>query len=135
MLEWTKTLSDRFDAEVLGIHVIGSAVLGHVLSMSQVTEGKSLAQPEIDRVFSDERDTWRRQLIDAGVVSDRIRTETAFGNVAEEILACAEREQADFIIMGSHASTLCRALLGSSASAVLRETEVPVLIVVAPKDE
>ncbi len=135
VVEWTRTLSDRFGANVFGIHVIGSAVLGHVLSMSEVTQGKSLTQPEIDRVFSDESDGWRKQLLDAGIPSERVRTEIAFGDVAQEVLATAGREGADLIVMGSHASTVRRALLGSAASAVLREAEVPVLVVVAPDDE
>lgn len=45
------------------------------------------------------------------------------------------RQGADLIVMGSHASAVRRALLGSAASAVLREAEVPVLVVVAPDDE
>lgn len=135
VVEWTRKLSERFRATVFGIHVIGAAVLGHVLSMSEVTEGKSLTQPEIDSMFSDERDGWRKQLLDAGIPTERLRTEIAFGDVAQEVLAMAGREGADLIVMGSHASAVRRALLGSSASAVLREAEVPVLVVLAPDDD
>jgi nucleotide-binding universal stress UspA family protein len=135
VVEWTSRLSEHFSANVFGVHVIASAVLGHVLSMSEVTQGKSLTEPEIESVFSEENDRWRKQLLDAGIPRELVKTEIAFGDVGQEVLAVAGREGADIIVMGSHASAVRRALLGSSASAVLREAEIPVLVVVAPDDE
>ena len=132
VLEWTKKLSSQFGASVLGVHVIASAVLGHVLSMAEVTEHKSFTETEIDRVFSNDKDGWRKQLLDAGIPAELITTEIAFGEVAQEVLAIAERERADIIVMGSHAGPIRSALLGSSASAVLRDAGVPVLVVLAP---
>jgi nucleotide-binding universal stress UspA family protein len=134
ILEWTKRLSEQFSASVFGVHVIASAVLGHVLSMAEVTEHKSLAKADIDEVFSNDRKGWQQQLIDAGIPAERLNTEIAFGDVAQEVLAIADRERADIIVMGSHAGRVRRALLGSSASAVLRDAEVPVLVVLAPDE-
>lgn len=134
VLEWTKRLSDQFGADVLGVHVIAAAVLGHVLSMAEVTEHKSLDAAGIDQVFSDDKDGWRKQLLDVGVPAKRVNTEIAFGEVAQEVLAIAERESADLIVMGSHAGPVRRALLGSSASEVLRDAGVPVLVVLAPDE-
>ena len=135
VLEWTRKLSDQFGASVFGVHVIASAVLGHVLSMAEVTEHRSLNEAEIDQVFNDDRNGWRKQLLDAGIPAEHLNTEIAFGEVDQEVLAIAEREKADLIVMGSHAGRVRRALLGSSASAVLRDAGVPVFVVVAPEEQ
>ena len=46
----------------------------------------------------------------------------------------AGRHRADMLVMGSHAGPSRRLLLGSAASAVLREAGIPVLIVVEPEE-
>jgi nucleotide-binding universal stress UspA family protein len=136
VLEWTRRLSDRFDAKVHVVHVIGSAVLSHVLSMAAVTQGKEImTEAEIDRVFTDERDGWARRLVETGVPAERVDAEVTFGDVSQEVLAAASREHAQLIIMGTHAGPIRRALLGSAASGVLRNATIPVLIVREPEDE
>lgn len=53
-----------------------------------------------------------------------------FGKAAEEIAAASEREHLDLIIMATHGRTgVRRALMGSVAEGVLREADVPVLMV------
>ncbi|MGI9429190.1 MAG: universal stress protein [Bythopirellula sp.] len=55
------------------------------------------------------------------------------GNPAEEILAFAEQENVDMIVIGSHGRTgLSRLLLGSIAEAVVRGSKCPVLTVKQP---
>jgi universal stress protein A len=52
----------------------------------------------------------------------------AFGEVAPTILAVAEEEKVDMILMGTHGrSGVIRAWMGSVAEAVLREATVPVM--------
>jgi hypothetical protein len=52
------------------------------------------------------------------------------GNPAHEILAFAEREKVDLIVMGTHGRTAAaRLLMGSVAEAVLRRANCPVLTV------
>lgn len=135
VVDWVKTLSDRFDPEIVAVHVVGSAVLSHVLSMSAVVQGNdSMSKLEIDRVFGAERDEWTRTLVEAGVPAARIRSEVVFGEVSQEVRDAVTRHGADMIVMGSHAGAIRRAFLGSAASAVLREAEVPVLVVVEPEE-
>jgi len=135
VVEWVKRLSDRFDPEIVVVHVIGPAVLSHVLSMSAVAQGKaSMTKPEINRVFGDERDHWTTTLVSAGVSAARIRSEVVFGEVPQEVRDAVSRHSADMIVMGSHAGAIRRALLGSAAGAVLRDAEVPVLVVVEPEE-
>ena len=55
------------------------------------------------------------------------------GNPAEEILAFADSENVDMIVIGSHGRTgLSRLLLGSIAEAVVRGAKCPVLTVKQP---
>lgn len=130
---WAARIARRFDAEVIALHVIGSAVLSHVLFMSSVPQGKSdLTQAEIDSVFSEETSEWKKKLVDAGVPAERVKSQVVFGEVSQEVLAAADMYGASMIVMGSHAGPVRRALLGSAASAVLRKAEIPVLVVVEP---
>lgn len=65
-------------------------------------------------------------LIERGV---RVSTEVRDGNPAEEIVAVARTVGADMIAMTTHGRTgLGRLLFGSVAQAVLRQAEIPVLL-------
>ena len=56
------------------------------------------------------------------------------GTPAAEILALAEREKAELIVMGSHGrGGLARIILGSVAEIVVRRAKCPVLIVKDPR--
>lgn len=56
--------------------------------------------------------------------------ETVGGRVADVIVREAKKWKADLIVMGTHGRRgLGRMVLGSDAEAVLRETQVPVLLV------
>lgn len=64
-----------------------------------------------------------------------VLTETAAvrGHPAEEVVAFAERNKVDLIVMGTHGHTgLARLLMGSVAEHVLRHAPCPVLTVRAP---
>ncbi len=59
----------------------------------------------------------------------RVRTEARHGEPVTEILACAREVGADLIAMTTHGRTgLGRLLFGSVAEAVLRQAEIPVLL-------
>jgi nucleotide-binding universal stress UspA family protein len=134
VIEWARRIHETSKAEVVIIHVVGSAVLSHVLSMSAVTNDAPPSATEIDGIFSEDRDRWAREFVDAGMPADCITSEVVFGEVSGGVLAAAERHQADMIVMGSHAGPLRRILLGSAASAVLREADIPVLVAVEPEN-
>jgi universal stress protein A len=56
------------------------------------------------------------------------------GTPANEIVALAEQEKADLIVMGSHGrGGLARLILGSVAEVVVRKASCPVLIVKHPQ--
>jgi nucleotide-binding universal stress UspA family protein len=59
----------------------------------------------------------------------RVKTEVRRGEAAEEILKAARESKADVIAMTTHGRTgLGRLLFGSVAETVLRESELPVLL-------
>ncbi|MBE7447573.1 MAG: universal stress protein [Kofleriaceae bacterium] len=62
-----------------------------------------------------------------------VSTVATTGNTAGEIAACAERERAELIVMGTHGRTgLAHVVLGSVTERVVRHSVVPVLTVRVP---
>lgn len=63
-------------------------------------------------------------------VGVEVRSEVVVGYAAEEVIALAEREKADLIIMGTHGRTgIDRILFGSVAEKIVKTSPVPVLTV------
>jgi nucleotide-binding universal stress UspA family protein len=133
IIEWVRRLQESSNAEVVGIHVVGSAVLSHVLTMSAIKHGEPLTAEKIDEVFAEDRDRWQHELVSAGIPREKVRAEVVFGEVSDAVVAAVRQWQADMVVMGSHAGPVRRLLLGSSASSVLRQADFPVLIAVEPE--
>ena len=135
LIERVRDIQWRSGADIIAVHVIGSAVLSHVLSMSNVTTGDPPDADGIEQIFAEERDHWKDELAAAGIPRARIASKVVFGEVSDAVIAEINEHRADMIIMGSHAGPVRRLLLGSAATAVLRQAEVPVLVVVEPDHE
>jgi Universal stress protein UspA and related nucleotide-binding proteins len=135
IIEWTRRLYEVSRSEIFVVHVIGSGVLSHVLTMSAIKTGKELTDAEIDMVFSEDKERWKKELVSSGIPESRIKVEVVFGEVSDAIMNAVKEHQAEMVVMGSHAGPLRRLLLGSAASAVLRQAEIPVVIVIEPKPE
>lgn len=135
VIEWVRRIQAASGADVVAVHVVGSAVLSHVLTMSSIRTGDTPTADELGELFTEDRDRWSRELIAAGVPREKVSAEVVFGEVSDSVLVSSREHDADLIIMGSHAGPIRRWLLGSAASAVLRHAEVPVLVVVEPDQE
>lgn len=135
IIDWTKRLYDLTRADIIAIHVIGSAVLSHVLTMSAIKSGKDLTPEEIDGIFGEDRDRWKKALVKAGIPAAQVSAEVVFGEVSEAVVGAVRQHHAEMVVIGSHAGPVRRPLLGSAASAVLRQADVPVLVVVEPEAE
>ncbi|ACD89176.1 MAG: universal stress protein [Chlorobium limicola] len=62
------------------------------------------------------------------------RFSVGYGDPATEILACAERLNADLLVLGSHGSTaFTRLLMGNTAETVMRRACCPVVIYKSPE--
>jgi len=60
---------------------------------------------------------------------DRIEIVTRRGRVRDEVIGEAKKRGADVIVIGSHQPTITTRLLGSNASAIIRDSPISVLVV------
>ena len=71
----------------------------------------------------------RQWCADLGIGDDQVEIVTRRGRVRDEVLAEAEHQGADLIVIGSHQPSLSSKLLGSNASAIVHQSPVSVLVV------
>lgn len=93
--------------------------------------GINLAQEKLMELQEEKQDEISEEATSV-IESDDIdvRTETAIGDPAREIVEFAEENDVDHILVGSHGrSGVSRVLLGSVAEKVVRRAPVPVTIV------
>ncbi|MEE9124919.1 MAG: universal stress protein [candidate division NC10 bacterium] len=119
------TLADVFAAEVVLLHVVRPAYLAgaadHLVPPASGWMERYLAplESELER---------RRQAVEA--LGLRARRKVVVGVPADVIVAEAEAEQADLVVVGTQGRTgLSHLLLGSVAEAVIRKAPCPVLAV------
>jgi nucleotide-binding universal stress UspA family protein len=131
VLQWAQFLGERYDAQLTVLHAVSSAVLGGLLSAGAVASGVVVpASEEVLVGVKQDSQGWIDEVIaTAGLDQKRVRGEVTFGDPAHELLSAAERLGSDLIVMGSHASGVRSALLGSVAREVLRGASCPVLVV------
>ncbi len=75
-----------------------------------------------------------KSLARSGVKPETALAENAAGGITRTVLAQAKRWKADLIVVGTHGRTgVKRALMGSDAESLARESPVPVLVVPSGK--
>lgn len=115
-------LARPVNAEVIACHAIGKLTTlyqGHLTPIDQY-------RLKIIQAFEDQ---WCDILNDSGLRSQKIIVD---GNPTTTLLAIAEEEQADIIILGTRSHTI-DSLLGSTAHQIIEHSPVPV-VVVPPKN-
>ena len=118
-LEVACTLAQEIGARVVLVHV----------ALGAVVAGGSFAIPTDLRMFREPLDELKRRADDKGL-KEPVEAQLRQGEIAAEILAVAEETETDLIVMGTHGRTaLGRFFMGSVAEEVLREAEIPVLVV------
>ncbi|HEY2388904.1 MAG TPA: universal stress protein [Candidatus Binatia bacterium] len=130
IVEPVRVFSTRLGADI---------VLCHVVAVPEAAPDQTTpaAAQAIDLVVTRERkcaesylESTAQGLRDAGVT---VRTVTAAGDPATEIVRLAEREGADFIAIATHGrSGIGRWLYGSVADAVLHSATTPIFLLRAP---
>jgi len=113
----------RFDAELTLFHA-------YQLPGYTLPEGSVVASPKMLQDLDDQAEAhlaeWRRLAEQMGVV--RVVTAKAIGEPAVEIVARAQEDGSDLVVVGTHGRTGIRhALLGSVAERVVRRADCPVL--------
>lgn len=119
-LEWAITLAQRFSAEVVAVHAVG--LLTRFGDGTPVPSQSHLA--ELRRAFETE---WCQPLAASGTPHRLVYQD---GPPVPVLLAIAEREAADLIVVGSRGTGgFPELLLGSTSHQVAEHSHRPVLIV------
>ncbi|HEY9428283.1 MAG TPA: universal stress protein [Gemmatimonadaceae bacterium] len=130
VLAWARLLAERSGTELTLLHIVSSTMLNELLSAGAVISGVMVPVP--DEVLTNaemDAGSWLQQVAsEAGLDRPGVSTLVKAGDPADEILAAAERLDADLIVMGSSAHGLRAALLGSVAREVIRSAKRPVLV-------
>lgn len=122
-LAYGKMLAERFGASLHVVHVIEQPVIAggldiYATELPRILEAAQReAETRLSRLLTDtERDQFRAS------------TEVTDGPTARTIVAIAERDGADLIVMGTHGrGGVAQLLLGSVAEKVVRMASCPVL--------
>lgn len=128
VLDWTRFLATRFDAGVDLLCVVNQSLVGTVAVAASEPERRRAEQGlrEAAQRWLDRKAAGLRE---AGLA---VSTQSPVGEPAAEIVAAAGRTGADLTVIGRHgAGRLAHALLGSTASRVLRASDRSVLVVPA----
>ena len=135
VVEWARYVATHFGADVTGIHVMTSAVFSHFALHACAEDGPMALSPlAIRERLTREGIAWLRSVMGPASKFESVDAEVAFGWVAHEIVAAAERENSDLIVLGRAGSGLGhRMLIGAMARQVLRNALCPVLVVVEPE--
>jgi len=121
VIDHAVSLASIHDASIHGLYVIDTASLTS-LPMESSWEGVTDAFREEGRAALEE--------IEQRASGVPVETEMIEGSPAREIVAYAETQGCDLIVMGTHGrSGFGRLLLGSVAERVVRSSSVPVLTV------
>jgi nucleotide-binding universal stress UspA family protein len=123
-------LREDFSAELMVLHVMRDAGWGY---------GAEFLPTDIESRMVQAREAafeFLVNLVPAGAREDpKVRVEIREGVPYEEILAVADAEGVDLIVLNTQSrSGLDRALLGSTAERVVRGAHVPVLSIPSPED-
>lgn len=122
-LRFAAELAQLTGAKVLLLHVVD-----YVPTVLPVELPAGYPTPQLDVV----QKSAERKLADVAKQFEGLAVETTveIGAAAHEIVACAEREGCDHIVVGSHGhGALARMVLGSVAERVARTAHCPVTIV------
>ena len=123
-LDYAVALAAQLGATVCVVHV-------YPIPVYSFPDGALITSPDLAAKLS----AAAQKNLDAAVASRKERgvelsSLLLEGNPWEEIVAAAKKENADLVVMGTHARRgVTRALLGSVAEQVLRTSTVPVLVV------
>ena len=119
-VEWAAGIAEVSGAEVVAVHAVG--LLEHLQGHEPVS-----AQQHRDEIRLNFETTWCSPLDRAGV---RCRKQVRDGSPVAVLLAVAEDEDADLIIVGSRGlGGYPELLLGSTSTQVAQNTSRPVTIV------
>ena len=133
VLEWTRALAERWNAEVTLLHVWSNALYGHLASMSYATaRDEEAAQKEIRTEMSEAAARWLDEMARTGLEPARVTITVRYGNAGEIAVETADEVHAGLVVMGRRGSGLIEAVLGSTVRTVLHGSRCPILVITEP---
>ncbi|MFZ7124912.1 MAG: universal stress protein [Desulfobacterales bacterium] len=146
-------IANQYAAQIVILHVVDTTpefvdqnVIAYIGSKEwEAIKQRNLSEARDILIGKKRDDTVIREVLDRFCENLRPGTEDhtsamdetviAQGNPVQQILKTAEEKNCDLIVMGSHGQgALMDAMMGSTASRVVRRSNVPVLVVRLPKE-
>ncbi len=123
ILAFIGQVARRLDSELLLLHVVPAATEG------ESEKSWAFVQHEQEALVTDAKGYVEALVAELAAGGVKSRALVRSGHPAEEIIAAARAETVDFIAMTTHGHSGLRLMfMGSVAEAVLRQAEVPVLL-------
>jgi len=125
LLEWARLLSQQFEAQVVGVHVLSHVLYAHVRLVSSRTKAESVKEKAVK-----EARKWLEALLESsGFATGSVSVDVPYGHPSHEILGAAQRHGADLIVLGSRGEgPIGLTLIGSVARSVVKAGCCPVLV-------
>ena len=132
-MDWAKSLTEKYDAEITIIHIIPD------VAKEIDTFGADRTKPSIDKVRDDAIASKKKEILqlckerhknqpDCKIDLDHILVKV--GKPVQEILTTVDTGDFDMVVMGTYSQgLLAKVLLGSVAKGVVEQCKVPVLTV------
>lgn len=129
VLNWARFLSRKFEARLIALNTLSYGLYGAFRLARSTEEAERLEEESRQAATS-----WlEARLKETDVDPEIAEVQIAFGQPGFEIVDAADRTNADLIVMGSRGRGQVEpSVLGGVASAVLRGSRLPILIVVDP---
>ena len=131
--ELVSKLAPEVKAEIILLQVVSS--LTHYVIAGEASVRVPYTEKELEQIKKKTKSYLNKvgeSLRSKGAI---IKTKVATGKAAEEIIKAADETKANLIAMSTHGrSGFSRLTFGSITDKVLRTGNVPVLVVIAPKD-
>ncbi|MFA6084415.1 universal stress protein [Mucilaginibacter sp.] len=126
-------IAKKFNAHVGLVHIVEPSVTPVTSTdsiMGMPMQDLGVDQLEIMDIQSHQGETIIERTIKKYAGDLQVTHFNEFGSTADGILNCSKEFKADLIVLGTHSRTgIDRFLMGSVAEAVVRNSEVPVLVV------
>ncbi|MCS4534541.1 universal stress protein [Neisseria montereyensis] len=120
-------LAKQLDATVLAVHVVDIAQF----EFSTISVSDTVAlRKAVEKAGLEILKHTEQEIQQAGVKSENLIMESAGDKIADVLVSQAASEHCDLIVMGTHGFTgLKHLLMGSVAEGVVRQSNIPVLLV------
>lgn len=137
-LPYAIEIAKRFDSELVLMQVVFPTIPGHVMSLNvEATEiAKKAAQKQDTRYINNAKRYLGGKIRNIKSHGIKSSYNVIMGDPTRSIISFIKKEHIDLVVMTTHGkSGFKRAVMGSVADAVIRESQKPVLVIRAKKNK